>query len=175
MQTAWMAIATGCAIGGAVLDLRRRRIPNWLSYGGLATALTARLLWSGWRGMVDGLLGMLICAGLLLLFFLRGGMGGGDVKLMAAVGAWAGARGGLLVLQATALAGLLLALGLIWLRARTVETLRNALRLARFHFTTRLRPHPEWNLESPAALRLPYALAIALGAAYAWLAGPLGR
>ncbi len=168
-------MAMACAATGAVLDLRRQRIPNWLSYTSLGLALATRLYWSGWRGAADGLWGMLACAGLLFVFFLRGGMGGGDVKLMAAVGAWAVARQGLMVLLATALAGLLLALGVLCLRGRFGETLRRTLRLAHFHFTTRLRPHPEWNLQSPGALRLPYALAIALGTAYAWWAGPLGR
>ncbi len=160
-----MAAAAVCAFAGAGYDLRRGRIPNWLSYGGLGLGLAARAALGGWRGEMDGLLGALAGAGLLLAFFLRGGMGGGDVKLMAAVGALAGTQRSLQILLSTGLAGGLMAAAAMLARRRVRRTLGNTWKLLRFHLNPRLRPHPELNLGAPGAFRLPYAVAIALGTA----------
>jgi len=65
------------------------RIPNWLTYGSVVAALAARAL-LGWPGIKGGLIGLLAGGGVFFLLFALGGMGGGDVKLMAAVGTWAG-------------------------------------------------------------------------------------
>ena len=75
---------------GAVKDVRGQRIPNWLTYSGLLAALVVRAGLGGWTGLKGGLAGMLFAGGIFFLLFLLGGMGGGDVKLMAAVGAWVG-------------------------------------------------------------------------------------
>jgi prepilin peptidase CpaA len=82
--------ALGIATMGAVTDVRDRRIPNWLTYGGLVAALRVRCALLSWLGLRGGLLGLLLGGGIFFLLFVLGGMGGGDVKLMAAVGAWAG-------------------------------------------------------------------------------------
>ena len=70
----------------------RTRIPNWLTYSGLIAALLVRTVLGGWANSWGGLAGMLLAGGIFFLLFLLGGMGGGDVKLMAAVGAWVGWR-----------------------------------------------------------------------------------
>jgi prepilin peptidase CpaA len=67
---------------------------------------------------------------------------------------------------ATALAGGILALGMMLVHKRASTTLRNVGSLFRFHVMSGLAPHPEINLQNPQALRLPYALAIAAGTIY---------
>ena len=74
----------------ALVDVRSYRIRNRLVVPVLLTALIFHSFNSGLSGLVYSLQGML--AGFFLLFFLWliGGMGAGDVKLLAAVGAWIG-------------------------------------------------------------------------------------
>ncbi len=101
----------------AVLDVKSRRIPDWLTLPALAWALGASLLPSNWRPW-DALSGAIVAAGLLLGLALlsRGGVGGGDVKLSAAIGASLGVQGGLFVLAAAQLSAALIALPLFLTR-----------------------------------------------------------
>ena len=155
-----------CATIGAAGDLRSNRIPNWLTYGTLALALAIRVALGGWRSLEQGLAGILLGGGIFFVLFLVHGMGGGDVKLMAAVGAWVGLHGTLRVLIATALAGGILAVVYMVFYKRVGSTFRNVGLLLRFHLWSGVRPHPELNLQGPATIRLPYGLAIAMGTLY---------
>jgi len=78
-----------------VVDLHRKRIPDRLTLPGLAWALAASLF-LGWPRLLDALLGVLLCGGIMLLLAVisRGSIGGGDVKLVAAIGASLGWRWG---------------------------------------------------------------------------------
>lgn len=151
---------------GAVKDVRGGRIPNWLTYGGLLAALVVRSLLSGWPGLKFGFFGMLAGGGIFYLPFLLGGMGGGDVKLMAAVGAWAGSTQTVNVLIAAAIAGGILAVGYMVFRRQVLRTLLNSVELMRYHLTSGFRPHPALNIREPNSMRIPYGLAIAIGTLY---------
>src|ERR1700691_4945768 len=107
----------------------------------------------------------LICGVLFLIFWLAGGMGAGDVKLMTAVAAIAGMPLVPWLLILTALAGGVMALGLAVWRGRLRETIRNVGALALHHRIEGLAPHPQLNLANARTLRLPYALAVAAGTA----------
>ena len=149
-------------------DLRQGRIPNRLTYGSLVLGLVLRVILGGWRGAFDGLMAGLVGGGVFLLLFLVRGMGAGDVKLMTAIGMWAGLRHVVAIMLVTAIAGGILALGYMGARKRGLSTLRNLGALLRFHLVAGLAPHPEINLENPQAIRIPYALAIAAGTFYAY-------
>src|SRR5664280_2755919 len=71
-------------------DLRTRRIPNYLTLGTAVAGLAFNFMGQGLSGLTNGLLGMLLGFFLLILPYLWGGMGAGDVKAMAALGAWLG-------------------------------------------------------------------------------------
>ena len=71
-------------------EIRERRIPNWLTLGGIAFGVGAAAIEGGADGLVDSALGLAIAGGLFLPFCLLGVVGGGDMKLMAAVGAIVG-------------------------------------------------------------------------------------
>jgi len=158
--------ALAIASVGAVKDVRGRRIPNWLTYSGLLAALVVREAFAGWPGLKGGLLGMLLAGGIFYLLFLLGGMGGGDVKLVAAVGAWAGTVQAESVLVVAALAGGILAAGYVVMHRQVRETLLNTLELFRHHATAGFQPHPVLNVQQPGTMRLPYGLAIAIGTLY---------
>lgn len=169
MGSYFMLGALTCATVGAVSDVRLRRIPNWLTYSGLAVGLAMHAMWGSWHGLSDAAGGMLAGGAVFLLLFLAGGMGSGDVKLMAAVSAWAGLRQSAALLIATALAGGALALVYMAFYRRVAGTLVNAGTLLRFHVTSGIKPHSELNLRSNATLRMPYGLAIAAGTLYLFL------
>lgn len=94
-----------------VADLRSRRLPNALTLGGAAAALVLHAAAGGWPGVLDALEGGAICAALLLLPFLLHAAGGGDVKMLFAVGCLYGRRHAPGTLLFVSLAGLALALG----------------------------------------------------------------
>jgi len=77
-------------LGGlaCVCDLRTRRIPNVLTFGGAAVALGYALASRGFGGLLTSLEGWGVGLALFLPMFLLGGMGAGDVKLLACLGAW---------------------------------------------------------------------------------------
>src|SRR5208337_5592464 len=80
------------AIGAGVLDLRYRRIPNWLTVSGLAAGLAVNAILFRWPGLNAALLGALLALGLLLPFVWLRSLGAGDWKLAGALGACLGPR-----------------------------------------------------------------------------------
>lgn len=93
-----------------VSDWRSRRLPNALTLGGAAVAVVLHALAGGMAGTLDSLEGGAICAALLFLPFLLHAAGGGDVKMLFAVGCFYGSRRGLNALFYISLAGLAMAL-----------------------------------------------------------------
>ena len=91
-MTAQVVLAGMVGTAACIDDLCRRRISNWISGSALASGLILQTTQHGWRGAGSASLGTLAGAGVFLIFYLLGGMGGGDVKLMAGFGALLGAR-----------------------------------------------------------------------------------
>jgi prepilin peptidase CpaA len=99
----------------AVGDWRSRRIPNFLTFGGALAGIVFQTAVMGWVGLFQALTGLLLGLGLLLLPYILGGMGAGDVKALAALGAWLGPKGIFSVFCYMGMAGGLMSLGvLIW-------------------------------------------------------------
>jgi prepilin peptidase CpaA len=89
--TGWIAVMLGCL--AAADDLRRRVISNWISLGAMAASLCYQLVRHGWTGMLMAAAGAAVGFAVFLLFYFLGGMGGGDLKLMAAFGSLLGPSG----------------------------------------------------------------------------------
>ena len=88
-----------------ITDLRSRRIPNWLVLPFMVAGI-ATLTWlHGWQGLRQSLSGLALGALLFGILGLMGGMGMGDVKLCAAIGAWIGPSQLILALVITGLVG----------------------------------------------------------------------
>jgi prepilin peptidase CpaA len=85
-------LAGGVGIAACIDDLRRRQISNWIPGSAFVSGLVLQTVEHGWRGAGASLLGTLAGASVFLIFYLLGGMGGGDVKLMAGFGALLGAK-----------------------------------------------------------------------------------
>ncbi len=162
-QIVFAAGALLCATVASVYDVRERRIPNRLTGPCVAVGLLLHFALSGWSGLASSLLAALAGGGVFLVFFLVGGMGAGDVKLMAAIGSLTGLAPLQLVILATVIAGGIFALVLAGYHGRLRRTFGNVLALVVHHGRQGLAPHPDLNLGNQDALRLPFALPIAAG------------
>jgi prepilin peptidase CpaA len=136
VEASFALTALCISIAGAVMDIKSAEVPNWLTGAGLAAGLVFRAYLGRWAGLEAGLCGALLGGGVLFLPFLVHGIGGGDLKLMAAVGAWVGGQHAIALILATATAGGLWAIGYAAFHKRTGETLSRMARTIRFHLAS---------------------------------------
>jgi prepilin peptidase CpaA len=174
LSTTVVVCLTALLLAAAWFDARERRIPNALTVGGILLALTLAAA-DGLAGLVPALAGAGIAMAVALPVFLLGGLGGGDVKLLTAVGAFLGPARLPIALVAIALVGGVLAAHEI-VRQRAVRRALTNLRLIATGFGR--DAFMRWNEESsdqrltvhaPEAVTVPYAVAIALGVLLAQL------
>jgi prepilin peptidase CpaA len=106
----WMLPLLLMLIWTAIEDIRVRRIRNWLTFSMLISGLAESLLPGSHLGFEQSLLGF--GAGFLIPFilFVLGAVGGGDVKLLAAIGAWVGAVASFKVYCLQAILGMIIVL-----------------------------------------------------------------
>jgi prepilin peptidase CpaA len=162
-----MTFAHGAALAVALAacgtDLRTRRIPNVLTLGAAGGACVYHLAVGGWGGLGGALAGWGVGLVMFLPLFALRGMGGGDVKLLAALGAWLGPGQTVWLGLFTALAGGPLAVIVALSRGYLGRALSNVWGLLMFWRVAGVQPHPTLTLDSPGAPRLPYAVPIATG------------
>ena len=106
---AWMAIVLGCA--AAFDDLRRRAISNWITVTGVLAGLLYHTVRGGIGGLGSAVAGMVFGFVVFLICYWLGGLGAGDLKLMAAFGAMLGPAGTFVAALLAGIAGGLLASG----------------------------------------------------------------
>ena len=104
-------------VASVLEDLTRREISNWTSGGAVIAGLIVHFAQRGWTGAMHSLFGSLIGFCVFLIFYLLGGMGGGDVKLMAGFGALLGDAQIMAAALWVALSGGLMAAGYLAFRA----------------------------------------------------------
>lgn len=153
----------GLAGIGCVCDLRTRRIPQVLTIGGAAAGIVFHLATGGWMAGATSLAGWGLGILIFLLPFALGGLGGGDVKLLGALGAWLGPTEAVWLGIYTGIAGGILAI--VWSLANGYlgQALRNVYLLLMHWRVGGLRPLPELTLEHGRAPRLAYAVPILAG------------
>ena len=161
-----LLIAAVAVSGGAsaAMDLRTRRVPNWLTLGITALGITLAVAHLTDRSIAAALGGF--AAGLLLMLpgHIWGATGAGDVKLFAAVGTLLGPTGIVVAFVYTAIFGGALALTAAVLRGRLHRTLQETATLVVTGGANVAQ------IERPSANnRFAYAPAIALGALVAAL------
>lgn len=74
-------------------DIKQRKIPNLLTLTAAVSGILFHFINGSGQGISYGAEGLLLGTALLFIPFLMGGMGGGDVKLLAALGSWLGPSG----------------------------------------------------------------------------------
>lgn len=153
-------------------DLIRNRIPNALTAAGAVTGLALAYLADGKMGFAQGLGGILVGLAVLLPFYLLRGMGAGDVKLMAAAGAFVGVEGVLWAAALALLAGGVFAVAIVV--SRVIAPHRG------WHGSTSGETGASaplaWQVLIARKERFPYALPIGVGVLGSlWMDGSLNQ
>jgi prepilin peptidase CpaA len=152
-------------VEAALIDGRSLRVPNWLTYHFCLGGLIFAFMRGGSPFLLNSLTGAAVGLLSLMPLYAIGGMGAGDVKLMAGLGAWVGPWLTIGAFVSTALAGALMAVvmiacsGAVWRHigmahsiAHEVLSVRNPVLLAQRAVERK-----------PTMLLLPYAIPIAVG------------
>lgn len=170
-MTAFDAGALLIAAAAAATDVRDARIPNLLTLTGTLLGFAAHAWWVQGAGLAASAIGAAVGFAVFFPFFALGGMGGGDVKLMAALGAWIGWRDIVSTALYAAVAGGVLAVAVALAKGYLATAVGNLGRLARWWRTVGLRPEPSLTLQHGRGPRLPYAVPILVGLMISlWLA-----
>ncbi|MGD9904761.1 MAG: prepilin peptidase [Vicinamibacterales bacterium] len=156
-------VAAGVAAAACVTDLAWRRVPNALTIPALAAGIVAHALWPGGFGPLGALGGAAVGLAVFFPFFALGGLGGGDVKLMASLGAWVGAPAIAWTALYCALAGGVLGLVVAAAHGYLARAFANIWHLMTFWMAHGVRPVPALTLEHGRGPRLPYAVPILAG------------
>jgi prepilin peptidase CpaA len=149
-------------LAAAVFDVCGRRIPNWLTGPAVLAGLTFNAWGDGTHGLLMSAAGLFLGLALLAPFYMAGGMGAGDVKLMGAIGALLGPKAVFLAFLFSAIVGGLYAVLLLLARGYLGETIsRYGAMLRVFRCSgdfVYLRPS-----EKEGKLLLRYGVSIAVG------------
>jgi prepilin peptidase CpaA len=157
----WAAI--GVAAVAAAWDVRTRRIPNALSFGAAAAAIAAHGFVAGTAGAGWSLAGWLAGVALFLPFFALGGMGAGDVKLLAALGAWLGPSATIWIALFSTIAGGVIGLAVAIGFGYLTQAFANIAWMVTFWRSEGPRPVPEMTLATHRGPRLAYAIPVLAG------------
>jgi prepilin peptidase CpaA len=152
------------------MDLRSRRIPNWLVLPFLVVGIVVSGGLHGWHGIAQSLGGVGVGTVVFGCLALMGGMGMGDVKLCAAIGAWVGPWQLVIALVVTGLSGGVMAICWAVYGGFLSDLVKGSGELV-FGWKQRgMRAHPDLVLSSPRARKMPYAPAIAIGTLFSFFA-----
>jgi prepilin peptidase CpaA len=154
----------GVGLAACATDITTRRIPNVLTFGAAVAAIACQAITGGWEGTQSAMLGWLVGFAAFMPFFLLGGMGAGDVKLLAALGAWTGPAGALWLAIYASLAGGVIAVCVAMASGYLGTALGNVRNLLTFWALVGPRPLPALTLDRGTGPRLAYAVPIFVGA-----------
>ncbi|MBN2464745.1 prepilin peptidase [candidate division WOR-3 bacterium] len=152
----------------AYWDIRYRRIPNWATLPGVALGLGMNGLFFQWQGMKTSGLGLLVGFGALVVLFVFNWMGGGDVKLMAAVGALKGYPFVVSALFYSLLVGVVIGVAMLIWNRKSLGTFKNLFYVVGSR-VSKLVPRQE--IDHKQGQKIPFGLAIVIGTAVAMIVG----
>ena len=177
MPQYWIIITVCWAVSvtlivAALIDGIKLKVPNWLTFPMVISGWVFSGIFFGWAGLGGSLLGTALGLGLLLPAYAIGGMGAGDVKLLAGVGAWVGVSHTLWAFVVSVFVGAAIALVMVLFRRRWKHHQSQFLSI----LTEILIVRNATQLSAMAAERkssmmlLPYGIPIAIGsiAYFAW-------
>lgn len=169
-----MTFQEGAAIGIALVacgfDLRTARIPNWLTLGAAVAAVVVAALLNGAVGVAISITAWTVATLFWIPLYALGGMGAGDVKLIAALGAWLGLSEIVHVALYAMLAGAAMAIAVAAARGCAGQMLRNVRLLLTHWRVVGFAPYPQLTLASGKNPRLAYAVPVFAGTVTAiWL------
>ena len=146
----------------AINDIRLRRIPNWLTYPAMIVAVVYHTGMKGLGGLLFSMEGLGVGIAIMLVIYLVGGTGAGDVKLMGAIGAFLGPKSVLSAFLFTSIVGGVYAIVLLVLNGYLRKTIKRYwLIIKSFFLTKNFLYIPPSEKEKKQVLR--YGIAISLG------------
>lgn len=169
-------LVTAFVIVAATIDGWKLKVPNVLTYPFIVAGWGYSFWTAGWEGLGWSLLGTLVGLGVLFAVYLIGGMGAGDAKMLAGIGAWVWVEAVWNVFLLTVVIGGVIAAIMILVSGRWKEHVAKA-QLILTELTT--ERNTEVIFQNAAARKsemtlLPYGIPIAIGAiAYFYWAGLL--
>ena len=149
-----------------IFDFCKRKIPNWLNLSGLTLGIGLNVFLLHGAGLAHSCLGLVCAIAIYLPLYLLRGIGAGDVKLMAAVGAIVGPSNWLGIFLLTALLGGVLAVVLVGVKRRLYHTCWNVRLILQemLHGRPPARNNPFLDVRNQSQLRMPHGTVIAVGA-----------
>jgi prepilin peptidase CpaA len=172
-------VVTITLVVAAVIDGLKLKVPNWITFPMIVSGwiYSATLSpYAGWEGLMYSLIGTVVGLALLMPAYAIGGMGAGDVKLLAGVGAWVWGTTTLYAFAVSAIIGGIIAVLMVlagkswtkhqsqfWMIANEILTVKDPEKLATIAAERK-----------PTMMLLPYGIPIAIGTiAYFAAAGML--
>ena len=155
-------IATAVILVAAVYDIKYRRIPNWLTFSAMAAGISCHLYSAGAQGALFSAFGLLLGLCVFMGFYMLGGMGAGDVKLMAALGTLLGPQDILFAALYTGLAGGVYVMLLLIVRKNNRKVLPRYYWMAKSLLWTGHCAHIQ-EVEGEKTTPLRYGIPIAVG------------
>ncbi|HZZ71915.1 MAG TPA: prepilin peptidase [Pirellulales bacterium] len=173
LSTTWpIWFVTLTLIVAAIIDGKQLKVPNWITYPMIMSGWVYSVAFFGWPGLGWSLLGTAVGLALLLAPYAIGGMGAGDVKLLAGVGAWVWTGVTVNAFCVSAVLGGLIALGMV-LYNRVWKKHRDQFFMIVNEIVTVKNPDQLATIAAerkPTMMLLPYGIPIAMGtiAYFAW-------
>lgn len=157
-----MASVTAVA---AATDMHSRIIPNWLVVAGIVLGFGLNVYLYGWPGLLAASLGFALALLVYVPLFVLRAMGGGDVKLMAAVGALAGPKDWFTIFIFASVLGAVFAIGLLMARKSMGPVFANIGHIIGnlVRFRAPYADRPQLDISHPGATTMPHGVAIAAG------------
>lgn len=150
-----------------ITDIKRRKIYNNVLLPALMLGILFNVIEGGFQGFKESVLGMMAGLGILMIPFISGGIGGGDVKLLAVIGAIKGYEFVFYSSMTMGVAGGLIALGTLIYNKKLTKTFKSMITGIYTMFITRFKIISfDYDNEK---IMFPYGIAIALGAISAFL------
>jgi prepilin peptidase CpaA len=172
-------VVTVTLVVAAVIDGMKLKVPNWITFPMIVSGwiYSATLSpYAGWEGLVYSLIGTAVGLALLMPAYAIGGMGAGDVKLLAGVGAWVWGTTTLYAFAVSAVIGGIIAVGMV-LAGKGWDKHRNQFWMICNEIMTVKDPDKLSTIAAerkPTMMLLPYGIPIAIGTiAYFACAGML--
>ncbi len=168
-------VVTITLIVAAVIDGLQLKVPNWITFPMILSGWvysTAFSPYAGWEGLAYSLIGTVVGLALLMPAYAIGGMGAGDVKLLAGVGAWVWGTHTFYAFAVSTLVGGIIAIGMVlwkkswnkhknqfWYILNEIATVKDPEKLAEIAANRK-----------PTMFLLPYGIPIAIGTIgyFAW-------